>query len=106
MNRPIAHQIVIATPPKGRPQLTDVGLEEAEVPEPSSGQILLEVPFGRSGTPDEIASAVVFLPPSTAAMSRGPELWWMAATSKSEAPRGAESLREKRHYKVGGYWRL
>jgi len=45
MNRPIAHQIVLAARPKGKPLLTDFRLEETEVPEPSSGQIVLEVPF-------------------------------------------------------------
>ena len=41
----MARQIVLAARPKGKPLLTDFRLEEAPVPTPSSGQILLEVHY-------------------------------------------------------------
>jgi NADPH-dependent curcumin reductase CurA len=41
----MARQIVLAARPKGKPLLTDFRLEDAPVPMPSSGQILLEVHY-------------------------------------------------------------
>jgi NADPH-dependent curcumin reductase len=41
----MARQIVLAARPKGKPQSTDFRLEEAPVPTPSSGQVLLEVHY-------------------------------------------------------------
>src|SRR6202011_5664016 len=40
-----ARQIVLAARPKGRPQLTDFRLEEAAIPTPAAGQLLLEVQY-------------------------------------------------------------
>ena len=40
-----ARQIVLAARPKGRPQLTDFRPEEAAIPTPASGQLLLEVQY-------------------------------------------------------------
>jgi NADPH-dependent curcumin reductase len=40
-----AHQIVLAARPKGRPQLTDFRLEETAIPQPASGQLLLETQY-------------------------------------------------------------
>lgn len=45
MNRPTGRQIVLAARPNGKPKLTDFRLEEAAVPEPSSGQILLAIQY-------------------------------------------------------------
>src|SRR5580692_601718 len=40
-----ARQIVLAARPQGRPQLTDFRLEEAAIPTPGAGQILLRVEY-------------------------------------------------------------
>jgi len=38
-------QIVLAARPKGKPELTDFGLEETAIPTPAAGQLLLEVQY-------------------------------------------------------------
>jgi NADPH-dependent curcumin reductase CurA len=40
-----ARQIVLAARPKGKPELTDFRLEEAAIPTPAAGQLLLEVQY-------------------------------------------------------------
>src|SRR5882724_3751529 len=40
-----ARQIVLATRPQGKPQLTDFRLEETAIPTPASGQLLLGVQY-------------------------------------------------------------
>jgi len=45
MTNSIAHQIVLAARPKGRPQLTDFRLEETAIPTPASRQLLLGVQY-------------------------------------------------------------
>jgi NADPH-dependent curcumin reductase CurA len=45
MAKKIARQIVLATRPQGKPQLTDFRLEETAIPTPSAGQILLRVQY-------------------------------------------------------------
>src|SRR5436309_11931318 len=45
MNETRARQIVLAARPQGKPQLTDFRLEEAAIPTPSAGQILLRVQY-------------------------------------------------------------
>jgi NADPH-dependent curcumin reductase len=45
MTASVAHQIVLAARPHGKPQLTDFRLEETEIPTPASGQLLLEVQY-------------------------------------------------------------
>ena len=43
MTASVARQIVLAARSNGKPKLTDFRLEEAEIPTPASGQLLLEV---------------------------------------------------------------
>src|SRR5229473_949818 len=38
-------QVVLAARPKGKPELTDVRLEETAIPTPAAGQLLLEVQY-------------------------------------------------------------
>src|SRR5436309_2534630 len=45
MNETRARQIVLAARPQGKPQLTDFRLEEAAIPTPGAGQILLRVDY-------------------------------------------------------------
>src|SRR6266446_3226876 len=45
MRNKIVRQIVLAARPHGRPKLSDFRLEEAAVPTPGTGQILLEVQY-------------------------------------------------------------
>jgi NADPH-dependent curcumin reductase CurA len=45
MTASVARQIVLAAPPKGKPKLTDFRLEEAGIPTPASGQLLLAVQY-------------------------------------------------------------
>src|SRR5437773_3606353 len=45
MNETRARQIVLAARPQGKPQLTDFRLEEAAIPTPSAGQVLLRVNY-------------------------------------------------------------
>jgi NADPH-dependent curcumin reductase CurA len=40
-----ARQIVLASRPQGRPQLTDFRLEETAIPTPGPGQVLLQVQY-------------------------------------------------------------
>src|SRR5436189_6477668 len=40
-----ARQIVLAARPKGKPELSDFRLEEAAIPTPAAGQLLLEVQY-------------------------------------------------------------
>ena len=41
----LARQIVLAARPRGKPKVTDFRLEEAPIPAPGSGQILLRVQY-------------------------------------------------------------
>jgi NADPH-dependent curcumin reductase CurA len=41
----MAHQIVLAARPHGRPQPSDFRLEEIAIPTPASGQLLFEVQY-------------------------------------------------------------
>src|SRR5258705_11182430 len=45
MNEKIARQIVLAARPQGRPKPSDFRLEDAEIPTPSAGQVLLRVEY-------------------------------------------------------------
>ena len=63
------------------PGLSDL-LASAEVGEERKKMISASVPLGRFGTPDEIAKAVVFSHPTTAATSRERNCLWMAALHK------------------------
>ena len=45
MTLSIARQIVLAARPQGKPQLTDVRLEETAIPTPRAGQLLLGVQY-------------------------------------------------------------
>jgi NADPH-dependent curcumin reductase len=45
MTESLARQIVLAARPKGRPQPTDLRLEETSIPTPASGQLLLGVQY-------------------------------------------------------------
>ena len=45
MTASLARQIVLASRPNGKPQLSDFRLEETEVPAPASGQLLLAVQY-------------------------------------------------------------
>ena len=45
MTASLARQIVLAARPQGKPQLTDFRLEETEIPNPASGQLLLAVQY-------------------------------------------------------------
>ena len=63
------------------PGLSDL-LASSETGEQRKKMISNLTPLGRFGTPDEIAKAVVFLPPTTAATSRERNCLWMAASRK------------------------
>jgi NADPH-dependent curcumin reductase CurA len=45
MTASLAHQIVLAVRPNGKPHLTDFQLEETEIPTPASEQLLLAVQY-------------------------------------------------------------
>jgi NADPH-dependent curcumin reductase len=45
MTATLAHQIVLAARPQGKPQSTDFRLEETAIPTPASGQLVLAVQY-------------------------------------------------------------